>query len=84
MKYEVLSRPGAEQDLADVWLNAKDRRRVVSAAEFVDRLLEQDAHTRGESRYGDFRILFVSPLGVTFEVYVEDRLAEVVAVWSIR
>ena len=84
MKYQVLWTPTAERDLAEVWLRAGDRASITSAAESVDRLLEDDAHARGESRLGDLRVMFISPLGVSFEAHQQDRVAYVLAVWSIR
>lgn len=84
MKYQVIWTPTAEQDLADVWLRANDRASVTSAAESVDGLLKDDAATRGESRFGDLRVMFASPLGVSFEVDEQDRVAYVLAVWPIR
>jgi hypothetical protein len=84
MKYQVLWTPTAEQDLAEVRLRANDRASVTSAAESVDRLLEDDAPTRGESRFDDLRVMFALPLGVSFEADEQDRVAYVLAVWPIR
>ncbi len=83
MKYTVLWTPTAEQDLAAVWLNAVDRDAVNSAANTIDAMLHRDPDTRGESRAGTVRILFVPPLGVDFDVQADDRIVYVLSAWHI-
>ena len=82
MNYTVLWTPTAEQDLAAIWMDAEDRRVITSAAHTVDVLLHEDAHLRGESRYGNLRIMFVAPLGVHFEALQDDRMVYVLTVWQ--
>ena len=83
MRYTVVWTPTAEQDLASVWLTAPDREAVNSAANTIDHLLGRDPETRGESRAGTSRILFVPPLGVDFDVQADDRIVYVLTVWHI-
>ncbi len=70
----------AEQQLADIWLNASDRQNVTEAARRVEQTLKRDPDTCGESRPGQGRIMFEPPLGVYFRV---DHQARVVTVISL-
>jgi len=84
MRYTVLWTHTAEQDLAAIWMDARDRNSVTSAASSLDALLREQADTQGESRYGNVRIMFAPPLGVEFEVLEEDRTVYVLAVWAFQ
>jgi hypothetical protein len=81
MNYTVLWLPAAENSLAAIWADAADR--SAAAADTIDALLRQDPHSRGESREGNRRVLFVRPLGVDYRVLEEDRVARVISVWRI-
>jgi plasmid stabilization system protein ParE len=82
MRYTVLWVRRAEEDLAAIWTGAANRNAIASAANTIDALLREDPESRGESRQGALRILFVPPLGVDFEVFEEDRLVRVLGVWT--
>ncbi len=84
MRYTVIWKPPAEQELADLWMNAEDRNVITDAADQIDDLLRQDAGELGESRTGPIRRMFVPPLGVAFEVREADRLVLVLSVWRFR
>lgn len=77
MKYHVNWKPLAEDNLALIWIMASDRNAVNQAAIEIDRLLENDPNTVGESRSGNSRVAFVGPLTVYFEVHEPDRLVHV-------
>jgi hypothetical protein len=81
MKYTVIWQPLAQQALAQLWINARDRKEISNAANTIDELLRRDAQTRGESRPGDTRVLITPPLAVRFQVREQDRLVIVAAVW---
>ena len=81
MTYTVLWSPDAENDLAAIWLAAKDRADITDASDQIDALLRQDAHLQGEARHGRLRILFIPPLAIDFEVIQDDRIARVLTVW---
>ena len=68
MNWTVLWLPSAEQDLASVWLNASDRNAVAAAADELDRRLQRDPLTVGESRSSNVRLAFVPPLVALFRV----------------
>jgi hypothetical protein len=81
MKYTVVWKPDAEQELARLWNEATDRADVTAAADEIDVLLRYDPETKGEARFEDVRILLVPPLAVYFKVSPDDCLVEVAAVW---
>jgi hypothetical protein len=82
MKYSVTWLLSAQNDLADLWLAASDRQAVTDAANFIDASLRRDPLVCGESRLGKTRVMFVSPLGVYFDVYELDLRVVVRAVWQ--
>jgi hypothetical protein len=84
MNCTVLWRPLAEQQLAQLWVNAADRNAIAAAADAIDGLLRRDPHLRGESRSGNKRILFVPPLTALFEVHEQDRIVYVTAIARSR
>jgi hypothetical protein len=84
MNYTVLWRPLAEQQLAQLWMSAADRNEVALAANAIDALLRRDPQSRGESRSGSTRILFVPPLTALFVVNEPDRIVYVTALGRSR
>jgi plasmid stabilization system protein ParE len=83
MKYTVLWKPAAEQELARIWSQASNRAAVTAAAAEIDRLLVSDPTQQGESRSGAMRVLFVEPVGIFFHVAGLDRIASVLRVWTV-
>jgi hypothetical protein len=81
MKYTVVWKPAAEQQLAQLWISAPDRAEVTAAANAIDAVLSQDPLAQGEARSDGERIFFVEPLAVLFRVADPDRLVTVLAVW---
>jgi len=84
MSYTVVWVPAAEQELAELWLNAAQRREVTEAAREIDSRLRFSPAEQGESRPRGRRILLVLPLGVTFEILPEDRIVRVLDVWRFE
>ena len=83
MKWTVVYLPSSEQELANLWLDPLSRAEVTDAANRIDRLLRRDPDKVGESRAEEGqRIVFVAPLAVLFRVKDDDRLVEVIHVWS--
>jgi hypothetical protein len=80
MKYTVLWLPGAEAELANLWIDETFRKTTAEAARRIDRALERNPESAGESRDAGLRILIESPLAVTFRVSVADRLVLVLNV----
>jgi hypothetical protein len=82
MKYAVRWLPAAEQELAALWMATNRRTAVTQAANQIDQELSKSPESIGESRPAGLRIYFVSPLAVLFRVRTEDRLVQVVHVWT--
>jgi hypothetical protein len=82
MKYEVLWSPFAEQLLAELWYEPNDRYLVSEAARQIDENLARSPHSSGESRGDGTRILLLSPLGVLYEIFDDERQVVVRKVWS--
>jgi hypothetical protein len=83
VNYAVEWDTDAEQELAALWLGASNRGDVTRAAHALEQQLRVDAHLAGESRSGDRRILFLSPLGILFEVFSASRVVRVLHVWHL-
>jgi hypothetical protein len=77
--YTVTWLPSAIDELTELWIQASDRQAVSVAANRIDRRLRIDAHVQG-AEHQDVRILNEPPLMVTFAVYPDDCLAEVIQV----
>ena len=77
MKYLVVWRPAAEEQLADIWTSAADQSNVTRAADRIDALLTYTPSTVGESRTPGERVLFEPPLVVTFEIIEDDKRVNV-------
>lgn len=82
MKYTVVWRPEAEDELAAIWLVAEDRDEITAVSGVVDRTLKWDPYNSSESRGGNHRILLIEPLVVYYRVSDEDRLITVESVWT--
>ncbi len=84
MNYHVTWRPSAEQQLAQLWINATDRNAITDAANTIAADLARDPLGVGESRSGATRFYFVSPLAVYYPVDSPNRQVHVWAVWRRR
>jgi hypothetical protein len=67
----------AENESIELWLNSPDRQQVTLAADQVDRLLQHDPKSAGESRDEGRRILIVPPLAVFYRARPDDKLVQV-------
>lgn len=76
----------AQQELARIWAaaSAEDRRRITIAVDLVDRLLSEAPLQQGESRRDQNRVMFASPMGITFDVVPLDRRVTVLGVWRYK
>ena len=84
MNFTIIWSDSAIQDLARIWLQAINRVEITQAANEIDRLLLHTPQFVGESRPGNQRMTFADPLGVRFEVVVDDLRVTVGAVWVTR
>jgi hypothetical protein len=84
MRWTVLYRVSAQDHLGDIWLNAPDQQAIADSADAIDRILASTPLDAGESRGGNSRIIIHQPLSVMFDVYPDDGLVEVFAVYCWR
>jgi hypothetical protein len=81
MIWTVVWFDSAQNHLAELWMQAPDRPGVSAAANAMDQSLRSDPYQNSESRCGKNRVMFVPPLGISFDVSDEDWLVTVLAVW---
>jgi hypothetical protein len=76
----------AVDELAELWLeaNSTSRQTITEATHALDQELQADPFRQSESREGDVRILFASPLAILFEVDPDQRLVWILHVWMFR
>lgn len=79
--FTVSWRMEVKSDLAEIWMNAPDRRSISAAADRIDELLSHDAASQGMDVHEGLRALAVEPLLVYFSVSEPDRL---VTIWAVR
>lgn len=84
--FELLWAPEAVDELAALWTQADSnlRQAITAAAHQIDQALQTDPLNQGESRARDERVLFVVPLGVTYDVDAVRRVVRVLQVWRYR
>lgn len=86
MMFTVRWERRALNELATVWTDANSdkRRDITAASRRIDLLLRGDPAQQGESRSGGRCVLFVPPLGITFQVNRQSALVSVLHVWQFR
>lgn len=82
-RYTVIWVESAQNELAELWLNASDRNAVTTAANAIDQELGEDAPTKGTELSEGLRCLFSPPLKVIFTVREDDRIVEVLRVRNV-
>jgi plasmid stabilization system protein ParE len=82
-RYTVVWVRSAQDDLANLWLNAPDRNAVTTATHAIDQALGENAPSKGSDLREGLRSLFVPPLRAIFTVREDDRIAEVLRVRSV-
>ncbi|HLN31606.1 MAG TPA: hypothetical protein VK395_27945 [Gemmataceae bacterium] len=80
IRYTVTWLEGAQNSLAQIWMDAQVRREVASAADSIDRELAKDPANKGTALSEGLRSLCVPPLHVLFSVSEPDRVVEVASV----
>ncbi|NUQ62498.1 MAG: hypothetical protein HUU20_08415 [Pirellulales bacterium] len=84
--FRVAWKQTALNELAQAWTQADaDQRAAITAAvQAIDRTLQIEPESQGESRSHDQRVLFEAPLGVVYEVAPRLSSVTVVHVWAFR
>ncbi len=81
MRYTVAWTTAAKSELCRIWIDAKDRQAITTAADEFDATLRMKPLDIGESRGDGARILTVTPLSIFYQVTEADCLVEVWSVW---
>jgi hypothetical protein len=81
MRYTVVWRKSPLNTLMAHWSSSTNRAALTEAVERIDRLLGDDPDRHGEEYYGD-RIVVVASIAVTFKIIEEDRIVEVIDLFS--
>lgn len=82
MRFTVIWMPGAQDEMAEIWLRSRSRQLIADAVNRIDLLLAADPYGCGEEFYGDF-LLVVPPMHVVYVVKPDDCLVEVLKAWSV-
>ena len=82
MNYLVLWVSGAEDALAELWLNSTDRNRLAELSNQVDEILSAEAETCGKHLFDTVYEIEIGAFGVEYEVTAEDRHVRVMNVWD--
>ncbi len=80
IRYTVVWHREGRDELAKIWIDARDRNAISAAADVIDEELLTDALTKGAELSEGLRALLAPPLRVLFAVREEDRLVEVLCV----
>ncbi len=83
MKYTIVWRPSAVDQLLALWLETSDRQGLTAAADEIDPTLQNDPILRGETLAGSIRILLIEPLQVAYRVLEEDRTVVILSIQRI-
>ena len=81
MKYTVVWKSTAEDDLAKLWLTARNRNGVRVASDRIEALLRSNPLGIGQKFLSGRRLLFVNEIGVTYRVNDDDRIVVILNVW---
>jgi|tagenome__1003787_1003787.scaffolds.fasta_scaffold20765730_1 hypothetical protein len=84
MNYHVFWAPNAERQLEAILKNKLIQDQLAYAALEIDRNLLSDPLDFGESRYDDVRVGVSRPLGVEYEVFLNERTVIVHGVWVAK
>lgn len=80
IRYTVTYTREAQDDLARIWMQSRDRGAVTSAGDEIDRVLRRDAPQKGSAAVYGVRQLIVTPLVAEFTVIEADRIVTVSSV----
>ncbi|HEV3204258.1 MAG TPA: type II toxin-antitoxin system RelE/ParE family toxin [Gemmataceae bacterium] len=77
--------PDAEEQLAEIWLNAGDDRQNVTVAQSqIDKELSNNPISKGRDLSEGLRLISVPPLKAFFEIFMHNRLVRVTAVGKTK
>ena len=79
-RYTVVWLESAQDELAEIWMDAQNRNAVTAAAHVIDIQLSQDAAGKGVEVSEGLRAFFAPPLRILFSVDEGNRVVEVARV----
>lgn len=82
MRFTVTWIDSATEELARIWLDARNKRAVRAAADQIERILRHAPDQAGVEFCGRLLVV-VRPLVVTYSVRKDDLLVEVAQVWHV-
>jgi hypothetical protein len=80
MRFTVIWSQVAQNQLAELWMNATDQSAVTRASHRIDQLLAIDPDQQGDDFYGDW-LLVVPPLQVVYRIVTDDMQVVIDWVW---
>lgn len=83
MRYTVGWSASAQNELAEVWLEAADRNAVAEASNEIDEFLAVSPNDPRCEIVAGGGILIIGPLGVQYRIRERDRFVAVVNVWIV-
>ncbi len=94
MRFTVTWTPKADADLAERWLTleSEEQRHLSLCVDHIDASLRQNAHQKGAVLRGHEPLRFYAapsffgrpPVGVVYEVSLDDRLVRVLELWILN
>jgi hypothetical protein len=82
-KFTVISSKEADDDLADLWTDAPDRKAVTAAQHQIDQYLATDPFRAGREVSEGLRRIDVPPLKAFYEINSDDRIVRITGVARI-
>jgi hypothetical protein len=83
MKYTVIWADSTQAELANMWLDAKNKQAVTKASDEIDRLLAIQSHDVVLKFPQQPQLMSLGCLAVVYEVSSKDCLVKVLGVWSV-
>ncbi|HEY1376740.1 MAG TPA: hypothetical protein VGF55_08090 [Gemmataceae bacterium] len=80
MTFSVIWRKQAREFVEGLWDRAANPNAVAAASDRINELLTRDPLNQGESRSGDYRLMFEGPLAAYFRVNAAGRRVIVLSV----
>ena len=84
MNYTVKWIATAHERLEKIWMAADNKSAVTRAADFIDRILENNPYRQDAVFLGDEKTIIVEPPAADFEVIEDQRKVLVLNVWMIE
>ena len=84
IRYTVVWHLRAEDQLAEIWLNAKDKANVSAASNAIESEVAIDPDLKGFEVVANVRVLVITPLAAVFEIFADDRLVRIAKISRVK